>query len=149
MHRTASTQRERHFSGLRYTIPYHLRRDNTRNIAVVHTYVHPKRRTKRGLLYKEGQKKTEEGLKEAKKERDREEMKREERKTKTKPKSSCMHSGRRPSTEETRLLFAGVISRVICPADGPTEKRDDTTRPDGRQLLRKKKRGRTELNISH
>ena len=108
---------------------------------MVHTCVHPKKRTKRGVLYKEGQKKTEEGLKGAKKERDREEMKREERKTKTKPKSSCMHSGRRPSTEETRLLFAGVISRVICPADGPTEKRDDTTRPED-NYYEKRKGGR-------
>ena len=86
MHRSASTQRERYYSGLWYTIPYDLRRDNTRNIAAVHTYVHPKKRTKRGLLYKEGQKKTEAGLKGAKEERSREEMRRKERKKKNETK---------------------------------------------------------------
>ena len=53
---------------------------------MAHTYLHPKKRTKRGLLYKEGQKKTEEGLKGAKKERDREKMRRKERKKKNETK---------------------------------------------------------------
>ena len=29
--------------------------------------------------------------------------------------------GGRPCPEETTLLFAGTISPMICPADGPTE----------------------------
>ena len=46
---------KRCLSGL-YTIPYHLQQDNTRNIAVVHTYVHPKMRTKEDYYTKKGKK---------------------------------------------------------------------------------------------
>ena len=47
---------------------------------------------------------------------------------KTKPKSSCMRSGRKPSPEGTRLPFAGTISSMICPVDGPTGGRHKRTR---------------------
>ena len=49
-------------------------------------------------------------------------------KKKTKPKSSCMRSGRRPIPEGTRLLFAGTINLMICPGDVPTEGRHKTRR---------------------
>ena len=53
-----------------------------------------------------------------------------------------MRSGLWPSPEGSRLLFAGTISPMICPGDGP--KSVDTTRPDGRLNKKKKytKRGR-------
>ena len=44
-----------------------------------------------------------------------------------------MRSGRRPSPEGTRSLFAGTISPVIYPVDGPTEGRHDKTRRKTRQ----------------
>ena len=46
-----------------------------------------------------------------------------------------MRSGRRPSPEGTRLLFAGaiVLSPMICQDDGPTESRHDKTRWKTRQ----------------
>ena len=47
---------------------------------------------------------------------------------KTKQKNSYIRAGRRPSPEGTRLLFAGTISPMICPDDGPTEGRHDKTR---------------------
>ena len=34
---------ERHYNDLSYTIPYHLLRDNTKNISVVHAYTRKKR----------------------------------------------------------------------------------------------------------
>ena len=72
-----STQRERYYNELWYTIPYHLQRDNTRKIAVVNTYTRKRglKRTITYLVYKEGQKRAKKG---AKKERNREEMKRKE-----------------------------------------------------------------------
>ena len=77
-----STQRERYYNELWYTIPYHLQRDNTRKIAVVNTYTRKRglKRTITYLVYKEGQKRAKKG---AKKERNREEMKRNEWKGKT------------------------------------------------------------------
>ena len=69
-----------------------------------------------------------------KKERNRKEKKKrkygKERKFETK---TNLRSGRRPSPEETRLLFAGTISPMICPGDGPTEGRHDKTSRKARQ----------------
>ena len=69
-------------------------------------------------------------------------MKRKERKEKTKPKSSCMRLGRPPSPEGTRLMFAGTISPMICPGDGPTtqDQTEDKTKKkeEGRDTALKK-----------
>ena len=55
-----------------------------------------------------------------------------------------MHSGRWPSPEGTRLLFAGTISPVVCPGDGPTEGRHDETRRKTRQQNKGKEKKRAE-----
>ena len=92
-----------------YSIPYQLQRDNTRNMAVVHSYNASEkedRRAKKGNKQKGNEKKE----------------------TKIN-----MHSGRRPSPEETKLLLAGTISSMICPGDRPTEGRHDKTRRKTRQ----------------
>ena len=44
-----------------------------------------------------------------------------------------MRSGRRPSSEGTRLLFAGTISPTTRPVNGPTEGRQKRTRRKARQ----------------
>ena len=49
-----------------------------------------------------------------------------------------MRTGRRPSPEGTRLLFAGTISPTICLGDGPTEGRHDKTRRKARKRKEKK-----------
>ena len=54
--------------------------------------------------------------------------KRKKKKTKKK-----IRSGRRPISEGTRLLFAGTISPMMCPVDGPTEGRHEKTRRKTRQ----------------
>ena len=56
------------------------------------------------------------------------------KKTKNKTKTN-IRSGRRPSPEGTRLLFAGPISPInmICPVDGPTVGRHEKTRRTTRQ----------------
>ena len=79
---------------------------------------------------------TKKGKKKALKKREETDRKRKEKlegklMKKTKPKLSCMRSGRRPSPGWTRLLFAGTIS-LICPGDLPTEARRKT-RPGKRQ----------------
>ena len=55
------------------------------------------------------------------------------RKEKNYQKPTCAHSGRRPSPTGTRLLFAGTISPMICPVDGPAEGRHEKTRRKIRQ----------------
>ena len=37
-----------------------------------------------------------------------------------------MRSGRRPSPEGSRLLFAGTVSSMLCPGDRPTQGHDKT-----------------------
>ena len=44
-----------------------------------------------------------------------------------------MRSGRRPSPEGTRMLFAGTITQMLCLVDGPKEGRHDKTRLKTRQ----------------
>ena len=48
-----------------------------------------------------------------------------------------MRSGRRPSPEGTRLLFAGTISPMMYLSGGPTEGRYDTTRRKARKKKKK------------
>ena len=67
----------------------------------------------------------------------KQEKKRKERKTEQK--TSYMRAGRRPSPEGTRSLFAGTISPMICPGDGPTEGRHDKTRRKARKKEKKRK----------
>ena len=77
---------------------HHLQPNNTRNMSVVHIYIHPK---------KEGYK--------GKKQKGKEKVKKN-----TKPKLTYAQ-GAGPSPEGTRLLFAGTISPKKCPVDGPTD----------------------------
>ena len=52
----------------------------------------------------------------------RKEKKRKEEKRKRREMKQTKHELRaEASLEETTLLFAGTISPMICPADGPTE----------------------------
>ena len=101
-----------------YIISYRLQRDNTRNIAVVHTYT----RKKRTILkdHKEGQK-NEKKETQRKKIIDRKEGENEIR--------IIMRSGRRPCPEGTTLLFVGTISPMVCPGSPPTENRHDRNSP--------------------
>ena len=46
-----------------------------------------------------------------------------------------MRSGRRPSPEGTRWLFAGTINPMMCSVDGPTEGKYEK-KTDGRQEKR-------------
>ena len=80
---------------------------------MVHTYSTPQKQDRRAKKGEKGKKKrgNEKGNKEEKK------------RTKIN-----MRSGRRPGLEGTRSLFAGTISHVICPGDGPTEGCHDKTR---------------------
>ena len=79
MHCSTSTQRERHYNDLSYTIPYQLLRDKNRNIAVVHAYTR-----KRGLEMAVIQRRAKKGKKEKKKRKER-------KKNETK---NFMHAGR-------------------------------------------------------
>ena len=54
VHRSTSTQRERYYNDLSYTTPYHLLRDDTRNITVVHTYT--RKRTRKDCYTTNGKK---------------------------------------------------------------------------------------------
>ena len=59
-----------------------------------------------------------------------------------------MSSARRPSLEETTLLFAGTISLVICPGDGPTEGRHKKPRQEegrNKELIAQKKQSYVQL----
>ena len=68
----------------------------------------PENEDKKGLLYKEGQKRAKTG-------------KKEKQGTERKPKQKKTRAGRRPSPEGTRLLFAGTTSPMTCLGHGPTE----------------------------
>ena len=62
-----------------------------------------------------------------------------------------MRSGRRPSPEGTRFLFAGMVSPMIREVDGPTERQHDKTRrktrkEEGRD--RAKKQNKTSSPMS-
>ena len=59
-----------------------------------------------------------------------------------------MRSGRRPSPEGARLLFAGPTSTMICPADGPTEGRYKKTRRDTRREERTELKTTTDRRMS-
>ena len=54
------------------------------------------------------------------------------KKRKAKQKQTCSPAAGRVR-KGTRLLFAGTISPVICPVDGPTEGRHDKTRRKTKQ----------------
>ena len=97
---------------------------------MAHTYVHPKKRTKRRAKGKKQKGK---------------EDKRKERKTKLNS-TSAQGAGR----ARTRLLFAGTISPVICPDDGPTQGRHKKTRRETRQEKKRKEEGsNTEIKKQH
>ena len=51
-----------------------------------------------------------------------------------------MRSGRRPSPEGIRLLFAGTISPWYVQVGDEPKQKDDTTRPDGKQEKEKKRK---------
>ena len=51
------------------------------------------------------------------------EINKEIKKMKHETKTNIMRSGSRPSPEGTRLLFAGTVSPMMCPADG--QQKDD------------------------
>ena len=76
--------------------PVSLQRDNTRNIAVVHTC-----NRKRGVKKTSIQRREKRALKRKHMERKWKENKERQFKKRTKPKSSCMLSGRRPSLGST------------------------------------------------
>ena len=84
---------------------------------------------------------TKKGKKRAKKGKKQRGNEKKRREKKTKPKSSCMRSGHRPSPEGTRLLIAGTISPMIYPGDGPTEGRHSKTTRKARKRKEKKRRG--------
>ena len=99
-----------------------MQRNNTGSISEVHTYVRPKKKTKKsqndGNRMKEKKQK-----KERKKERKKEKQNRNDRALKAQAK--------RP--EGRILLFAVSISPMICPVDGLTERQHQKTKRTTRQ----------------
>ena len=71
---------------------------------------------------------------------DRKRTETSKRRKKRKTAENKLESGRRPSPEGTKLLFAGAISPMMHPGDGATEGRHDKIRRETRQD--KKERGR-------
>ena len=104
-----------------YTIPYHLLRDNTSNIAVAHTYTR-----KRGLERTVIQRRAKKGKKGQKEEKRKEKKEKNE----TKNHRACAQGAGRVPKGQGRCLLARSVLWYVQVMD---QQKYDTTRPDGRQ----------------
>ena len=111
---------------------------------MVHTtYIRKRREGRKGKKQQTKREENERKTKETEtktKENERKRKKTNENERKRKPKQ-ILRSGRRPSPEGITLLFAGTISRMICPVHGQTEGRHDNTRRKTRQDNKRRGQG--------
>ena len=125
---------ERHYNDLSYTIPYHLLRDNTRNIAVLHAYTR-KRGLERTVIQRRARK-SKYGQKRKK------EKKRKEEKRSKKLHTCAQGAGRVPRGQGCCLLAQSVLCYVHV-----MDQQKDGTRPDGRQEKKERKEESSDTEL--